>query len=69
MNPRPRPVPFTAWAFAAVGVAWIPWLIGPGGEARLQRWAPYALASLGVALAVGALADLARRRRTAPAPA
>lgn len=68
-GPAPRPVPFTAWAFAAVGVVWIPWVIGPGGEARLQRWAPYALASLGVALAVGALADLARRRRTAPDPA
>lgn len=68
-GPRPRPVPFTAWAFAAVGVAWSPWMIGPGGEARLQRFAPYALASLGLALAVGALADLARRRRTAPDPA
>lgn len=68
-GPGPRPVPYTVWALAAVAVAWIPWLIGPGGEARLQRWAPYALASIVLALAVGALADLARRRRTAPGPA
>jgi hypothetical protein len=58
-------VPYTAWALAAVAVAWNPWFIGPGGEERLQRWLPYALASLLIAAAVGALADLARHRRIA----
>ncbi|MFF3617547.1 hypothetical protein [Streptomyces sp. NPDC002580] len=67
-QPRPRPVPYTVWALAACAVVWSPWFIGPGGAERLDRWAPYALASLVLALAVGGVADAVRLSRL-PDPA
>ncbi|MBK3583014.1 hypothetical protein JHN49_04540 [Streptomyces sp. MBT57] len=58
-----RRVPYTVWALALCAVAWVPFLIGPGGPERLERWDTTALASLALGVTVGALADHVHRRR------